>query len=209
MKDDNDCTVIAVSAVTGISYEQSQSLLAKAGRKRNRGLIRQIYHDVIRQLGFTIRQLKLAAKTVRTIEQELAAEWGGCKVLINVKRHVLTWDGERILDNSAGRMYRLSGVYLVYKGAEPEGKAVPLYKQRTLRRRPMRRNGVKVYIADKFIDEYSSLAAAYKANGWSLRGHQKVRRQMKYWGEARVNLYRDNWDLQLITFKLIGKPERE
>ena len=49
MNETKDCTVIAVSVVCGIPYEEAHALLAKAGRKPRKGTSVVLYHNVIRR----------------------------------------------------------------------------------------------------------------------------------------------------------------
>jgi len=198
--DTNDCSVVTTAAVTGTSYIEASAKCTAAGRIRNKGFSDADYYQVIREMGFTIRRIAVESKTVRTIERELAAKWGGCKVIIRVAKHVLAWDGTEIVDWSAGRQHRIMWADLVYPSSEllPVGKSVPVPERKALKRPPMKRNGVKVFIDDNLIGDYSSIAAAYKANGWSLRGHQRVRLIVKRHGSATVYHWKGNIRFELI-----------
>ena len=218
-RDDNDCTVVAVSISTGIPYKEAARILASAGRKPNKGCSQVIYHAEIRKLGFNIQSIRqekygiarlspdirhpLIAKTVRTVERELAKNWGGCKVLIGIRRHVLTWDGNEIADWTAGRQHRITSAHLVYKGDHlPEGKSVPAKARKSLRKTARKRSAV-IAIVDGVETKHRSVKAAYDHHNLQLQGHQAIRRLVKYWGEYEFTAYtRDGWDLVEITLKL-------
>jgi len=185
--DKNDCTVVAIAVTTGISYSEAQALLAKAGRKRNKGVGSIVYHGVIRELGFTIKDIRknLIAKTVRTIERELAENYGDCKVLIGVRGHVLSWNGKKIVDWSAGRMHRITSAYHIYPGQEcPVGRSVSIPQQKPMIVTARPRSAIIASCSEKGIYEkhFRSVKAAYEGLGLNLRGHQKMRRWIKYNG---------------------------
>lgn len=197
-KDNNDCTVIAVAVTTGISYEEAQTGLGILGRRRNHGCNSQIYHSLIRQIGFNIDRIRVASKTVRTVERELAEKWGGCKVLINVRGHVLAWDGAKVVDWSAGRGHRIRDCYLIYKGdTQPVGKSVPQPVQKDLNRGGWTTTAVEVRCIDLGMHNwkcYKSLPAAYKANGWRPQGRQAARKWLKRYGAHDFPVYpEDRW----------------
>jgi hypothetical protein len=212
-RETNDCTVIAVSVACGISYAKAHALLAAAGRKPRKGLSQYKYHPVIEALGFEVVKItdQFKSKTVRTIERELAAKYGGIKILVNVPRHVLAWDGTQIVDWSAGRIHRVENVYAIMPSTDRSwdfpwqirGKTVPVPERRALNRSADHnvRHGCAVYIDDNLIGTYTSVAAAYKANGWNLRGHQKVRRIMKLYDEAQACLNTEQSWATWVTFK--------
>ncbi len=184
----NDCTVIATSVVTGWSYSEAHAALKAAGRKNRKGFSQYRYHDVIRQSGFTIDRItgQFQSKTVRTIERELAANWGGAKIMVNVQGHVLAWNGKEIVDWSAGRQHHIRGVYLVYKDNPPKTFAVEQPKRRKLNRSSNQSTRISIVVSCPELDihekRYSSVAAAYRDLGFDLKGHQSFRKQVRYWG---------------------------
>jgi len=207
-RETNDCTVVAVSVACGIEYAEAHALLAAAGRKRGKGFSDWKYLPLIEQQGNAINRIRpsatamppaplsqlpeLKAKTVRTVEKELAANYSGLRVLIRTSGHVLAWNGKEIVDWTAGRNHRIIAAYVIFPaGTMPKPSAPVAPKERKALRRSSDQNarhGCLVYFGDNLIGSYKSVAAAYKDNGWSLRGHQRVRRLMKLYGEATVRL---------------------
>lgn len=225
--DKNDCTVVMVSVVCDIPYDEAFSRLKAEGRRNGKGCPASMYDKVIRDLGFNIEPLTsrqkgiyhskvrdgirpLAAKTVRTIERELARYWGHCKVYINVPGHILAWDGTECVDWTAGRQQRVRSAFLIYKGDLPSGGAqVAEPTRQSLNRIGHKRTGV---MANKLGNEpryYRSVAAAYKGMGLNLKGHQKIRQLVKLHGKWVFYAYReryhpgDPWDRDHITITKI------
>jgi len=211
-RDKKDCTVVMVSVVCDIPYEEAFNLLKAAGRITGRGCGAIIYDKVIREKGFKLERLTncrghrpvregirpLESKTVRTIERELARYWGGQKVYINVQAHILAWDGTECVDWSVGRQHRVISAFLVYKGDLPaSGISVPEPERRSLNRVGQKRTGVIAHREDEEPVHYRSVAAAYRGMGLDLKGHQKVRRYVKYYGEVTCYAYKkqeaDEW----------------
>jgi len=211
-RDKKDCTVVMVSVVCGIPYQEAFDLLEAEGRITGKGCGAAIYDKVIREQGFELERLTnsrghrpiregirpLQSKTVRTIERELARYWGGQKVYVNVKAHILAWDGTECVDWSVGRQHRVISAYLVYKGDLPSsGTCVPEPERQSLNRVGQTRTGVTAHLVGEPPVDYSSVAAAYRALGLSLKGHQKVRRYVKYHGKATFWAYKnkasDEW----------------
>jgi len=201
----NDCAVIAVSLSTGIPYDEAHALLKAAGRKNRKGISPILYMSAIRQLGFTVTPIKLQSKTVRTIERELAKYWGGVKILVGIRRHVLTWDGNEIADWTAGRNHRIRDVYVIHKGDVPVGRSVPVPERKAMLKTSRPRSPVAIRIGPGGeFTEHSSVAAAYKATGLNLSGHQRIRRAVKAHGEWTFWAYRDNsYSSELVTIRLI------
>lgn len=52
--ENNDCTVRAVAAVTGVSYATAHEAMARAGRKNRQGAHISQQHRALRELGFTV-----------------------------------------------------------------------------------------------------------------------------------------------------------
>lgn len=209
--DRNDCTVIATAIVCGIAYSKAQSLLADAGRIKGRGCLPSIYQKVIRDQGFSIQDIhpQFKAKTIRTLERELAESWGGCKVLIGIRRHVLAWDGAKIQDWTGGRIHRIRDIFLIcpFNDVPELGRSVPVPKRHKLNRTPQKRSAVMANILGNEPQRYQSVAAAYTGMGLDLRGHQKIRRLVKYHGEWVFSAWRQNsdrvWNSVHVTIRLV------
>ncbi len=223
-RDKKDCTVVMVSVVCDIPYQEAFKLLKEAGRIDGKGCGSAIYNAVIRQQGFKLERLTntkrqnfvrdgirpLAAKTVRTIERELARYWGGQKVYINVNRHILAWDGTECVDWTVGRQHRIESAYLVYKGDLPKsGTTVAEPERQSLNRVGQKRTAVMANILGNEPKRYQSCTAAYKALGLDKKGRQKIRRIVKrngtctFWAWVSVDgpLER-NWKQEHVTITL-------
>ena len=202
MGEANDCSVKALATICDLPYKMAHDHMAGIGRVFRCGFRPD---QAIKNLGYQLHQLAhLKSKTIRTLERELAAEFGGLKVLIYCSRgrHVLAWDGAMIADWTGGRQQRvcLNRVYLCFKGSFLEamqqvGQSVPVPARAELAPKNLTRTAV--YISCEELDvweqQYSSVAAAYKALGFHLRGHQRLRRALKKFGEARgYALYADD-----------------
>jgi hypothetical protein len=128
----------------------------------------------------------LESKTVRTIERELAANFGGCKVMILVRGHALAWNGVEIADWSAGHNHRIKSADLVHPiGQLPEiGKSVPIPERKPLNKTPQKRTPVRIRWANPEREWYSfpSVPAAYRGMNLDLRGAQAVRKNVKRCG---------------------------
>jgi hypothetical protein len=198
-KDTNDCTVVAVAIVAGIPYKEASSLLTAAGRINGKGFAVSKYHAVLRNMGFSIRDIRqnFKAKTVRTLERELAANYGGCKVLVNIQRHVLAWDGEQIVDWTAGRTGRIQQIHQVYSELEcPVGRSVPVPVRKAMK--VTSRPATEVWIRCPSLTmhdwkHYKSLPAAYKDQEWKPKGRQKARRMLKMYGSWQFSIYPETW----------------
>lgn len=195
-QDTNDCSVVAMSVVASIPYAAAHQLCKDHGRQKGKGFT---CYSALRSIGFTVDPITkhITSKTIRTIERELAAKWGGVMVLIRTTAHILGWDGYKIVDWSTGRAHRIIEVLLIYKGDRPTGKSVPMPKQQSKKvtARPAAAvmvNGIR----------YPSMPAAYKALALTAKGRQKARRIMKSWGTVTTQCYPvgDPWYPVWITF---------
>lgn len=202
IKDGRDCTVVMVAAVCDIPYPEAHRRMKEAGRVDGQGAGSGVYDKVIRDLGFNIQRISnnprfsrnyvpegirpVKAKTVRTIERELARYWGGVKVYINVPGHILAWNGKEIVDWSAGRLHRVRSVHMVYKGDMPSS-GVPVKEPERHDLRSTYRPASAVLVTCEDMDVYDrpfkSMPAAYKALGFSKKGRQQARKCVKYYGE--------------------------
>lgn len=56
LEETNDCVVIAVSLITGLSYKEVHSMLAKHGRKPKRGTNSLIWSEALKELGYEVEE---------------------------------------------------------------------------------------------------------------------------------------------------------
>ena len=101
-----DCSVKAVAAATGVSYDKARAELAKYGRRHRKGASTWLIKNVLREMGFDLEKVDVKAKTVRTVERELT--YG--TYLIFVRGHVLAMKNAEVLCHSEGRLARILSV---------------------------------------------------------------------------------------------------
>jgi hypothetical protein len=211
----NDCSVIATAAVTGIDYDAAHDLLRLSGRKPRKGLNQSIYLTAIRNIGYIVERIELQSKTVRTVERELAENWGHCKVMVRVPHHVLAWNGHKIVDWTAGRTRRIQEAWLIYKGHRPKPSPVPIPEQRPMKKTARPTTAVMSRLVNGKEQQHKSLAAAYRDLGLDLKGHQQIRQHVKHYGEWTEWCWRKRysdlhaeswtWERVLVTFTKIEK----
>lgn len=203
----NDCTVVAVAIVTGKTYPEAHKAMADAGRKRGRGAHCWQYEQALNALGFTWTELfskwnrnstyakfnQLKSRTIRTVERELADNWGGVPCLIKVSGHLLAWNGSKIEDYTQASTRRVQEVWAIHPTGTklPKGKKVAQPEQRKLYRPPMTRSAVLITCDELNIEQlqFRSVKAAYDFLGLDLKGHQSIRREMKLYGKAYFDAY--------------------
>lgn len=109
----NDCTVKALTAATGLSYDQCHAALAKHGRKHRKGChFASVGKKAAADLGFLMETLpwdSYRAKTCITAERDRALRNG--RYVLQVRRHVAAMIDGEVCDWSQGRRHRLQAVY--------------------------------------------------------------------------------------------------
>lgn len=112
-----DCTVIALTVVTGLDYDVCHAQLKKQGRKNRKGCHWMIEGPKAAQaLGFNMRRMmpsEYRAKTMITAETDPALRNGNYAVL--VRGHVAGMIDGKVIDWSAGRRHKVQAVYHVTK----------------------------------------------------------------------------------------------
>ncbi len=118
----NDCTVMALTAATGRSYDDCHAALAKAGRRRRRGCNFPIIGKAAaKSLGFLMEELpnyEYSAKTMITAERDRALKAG--KYVLRVRGHVAAMVDGKIVDWTQGRRHRINNIYTFTAMAAPE-----------------------------------------------------------------------------------------
>jgi hypothetical protein len=109
----NDCTVMALTAATGCSYDDCHAALQQAGRKNRRGCqFPTIGKRAAKSLGFLMEELDYrdySAKTMITAERDRRLATG--KYVIRVRGHVAALVDGKVVDWSAGRRHRINNIY--------------------------------------------------------------------------------------------------
>lgn len=108
LKETNDCTVKAITAVTGVHYVDVHALMAKNGRPYRKCSNKQAQYDTLKDLGFKIDFIPFNSKTVRTLGREFRYRPG--RYLAWTKGHVLAIVDGEVLDWTNGRMHRVISV---------------------------------------------------------------------------------------------------
>lgn len=109
----NDCTVKALTAATGLPYDQCHAALAKQGRKPRKGChFSSMGKRAAAELGWlmeTVDPYDYRAKTMITAERDRAFRSG--RYVCQVRRHVAALVDGKVIDWSQGRRHRLQAVY--------------------------------------------------------------------------------------------------
>ncbi len=129
----NDCTVRALTASTGLSYDDCHAQLKRQGRKNRKGVHWFIEGPkAAKALGFTMRKLdrsEYRAKTMITAERDPMLYHGNYCVL--VRGHVAALVNGKVIDWSQGRRHVIKAVYQVTKDANAPAP-VPAAPKRTM-----------------------------------------------------------------------------
>jgi len=112
LRDRNCCALIAVTVITGKSYEDVFDMFAARGRRRGHGTQTWTTHAVLRDCGFTLERMKRLPKTVNQCEQKLSKT----KVfLIHTSCHVLAMRAGEVHDHSRGSKRIPKDIYRVIR----------------------------------------------------------------------------------------------
>lgn len=116
--EDRDCTVRALAVVCEVTYEDARLALLACGRQPRHGAFHHQWMKAAQMLGIELVDLGflIKSRTVRTLERnELPRHFAGQLVLVDQVEHVAAWDGEQVLDWSAGGLKRIEGLYLAHR----------------------------------------------------------------------------------------------
>ena len=110
-KEDNDCSVRALAVACAAPYDKAHEAMCKAGRLDcGPALIPQMM-DAARQLRCHMVRTTCTAKTLLTVERELAHTRGG--FIVTTRNHAVgLWNGE-LIDHERGTLSRVDGVYRI------------------------------------------------------------------------------------------------
>ena len=112
-KERGDCTVKAVAVVCGVIYDVAHKAMAEAGRPLRGRSDWEMPHNAIRSLGFELVEENFPGKTLVTLERDLQRYARGRKFYIEVRGHVVGFNGEQVVDWTKGRRHRVIKVYRV------------------------------------------------------------------------------------------------
>jgi hypothetical protein len=108
-----DCTVKALTAATGLTYDVCHAALAKTGRKNRQGC--HWYSQgpkAAESLGFNMRRMdrsEYRAKTMITAGRDRALKSG--RFVVQVSRHVAAVVDGKVIDWTEGRRHRVEDIY--------------------------------------------------------------------------------------------------
>lgn len=114
------CSVIALSVVTGLSFEKAHYACRQiGGRVNGQGMYTYKTIRVLASLGFSVKRIPFNGKSMRT----LTIPWGG-QYLVTTHGHIIGISEGRVVDWSAttDRLIRPKEMYKVYRTHEPTFK---------------------------------------------------------------------------------------
>jgi hypothetical protein len=110
-----DCTVIALTATTGLDYDTVHAAMAAGGRKNGK---RFAFDDkgqaIAKGLGFELQTLdrsEYSAKTMRSVERDRKLQAGA--YIVRVRGHVAALVDGKVIDWSEGRLHRIVKIWRV------------------------------------------------------------------------------------------------
>jgi hypothetical protein len=110
-REDNDCGVRALAVACAAPYENAWQALAKAGRVPEQPSFPAQMMAAANELRCLMVRTTCAAKTLLTVERELAETHGG--FIVTTSNHAAgIWNGE-LIDHARGRLWRVDGIYRV------------------------------------------------------------------------------------------------
>jgi len=125
--ENNDCTVKALTAATGLTYDECHHALAKQGRKPRRGCnFHTMGKRAAKELGFLMEALDWRdydAKTCISAERDRKLAKG--RYVLQVRGHVAALVDGKVVDWSQGRRHRIRAVYAFTPIAKPEPTKIP------------------------------------------------------------------------------------
>lgn len=123
--EDRDCTVKALTAITGLDYDTVHAAFAKAGRKPRKGCRRHITNKAAKILGYELEPVRFRAKTAITVERDPLLRTG--TYLIGMTHHLAAMIDGELVDWSQGRRKRINDVFKLTKlDAAPAAELQPV-----------------------------------------------------------------------------------
>ncbi len=108
----NDCAVRAVAVATGLDYEVVHAEFEKRGRKRRHGIYIHVTMEVLKALGFQCKEIKVKARTIRTLQQSRELPlWGS--FIVRTTKHLTGVVDRAFLDWAVTTVKRVQAVWLV------------------------------------------------------------------------------------------------
>ena len=112
LNETNDCTVRALVATTGRTYEDCHRALKQHGRRNRRGAYRHQWEKAANDLGFILVDVTRnnPGRTIKTATRYFPR---GRKFIMQVRGHVAGFNGVEVLDWAKGRQHRIRQIFEV------------------------------------------------------------------------------------------------
>lgn len=186
----NDCTVIALSICTEISYDAAHELLRKRGRVKGCGVRKTQWEPAFAEAGFRLAIENITAKTMKTVLEQLEKD----KVyLVQSTRHVAAVVNGEILDWSKGKRKSIKAVYQVLPMGQKmtEVPAEILAKRKpVVIKRPQSGEGARIWdwcdnnIGNGWLDSYEVKWQASEASDQLGCKEKSAHTHICNWGKA-------------------------
>ena len=109
--EDNDCGVRALAVACAAPYDKAHAALQEAGRIAGHSCCMPQMLDAARRLRCLMVATTCKAKTLLTVERELAKTHGG--FIVTTRDHAVgVWNGE-LIDQDRGSLSRVDGIYRI------------------------------------------------------------------------------------------------
>ena len=113
MGEANDCAVIAISIIAGISYKKAHKILKSLGRVDKDGTYPSVYIAAILKLGFDmeiVNERYSEHKTIKTLERYICPN---SNFLVTTRGHILAIKNGVVQDHSRGSRRRVKCIYKI------------------------------------------------------------------------------------------------
>lgn len=115
LRENNDCSVVALTVATDLPYKVVHAAFKKWGRRNRQGVCFSQVKDAAYELGYKLTRIQCDAKTVMNVPYHLTKNGHFGNFVIYATRHCAGMTGGRVVDWTAGRRIRVKGVYKVEK----------------------------------------------------------------------------------------------
>lgn len=105
MRENNDCSVKAVSILCDVPYKVAHKALQSVGRKNRKGALSLMIEVAIEKLGFTVEEVTTYSSTIAQLESDPNVQKGYYYAL--VKGHIASVVNGRVEDWTRGRRHRI------------------------------------------------------------------------------------------------------
>lgn len=122
----NYCGPLAIAVVANIELTKSLELFEKLGRNRRSGVFKYMYQQVLKDLGFTMREVKapnlelldpVMALSTNSVARNREA-WGGKTYLARGDGHICAIVDGEVVDWTANRRMRIIELFEIVKVTE-------------------------------------------------------------------------------------------